>query len=168
LFLLPFYLTLSFKTFFTEEKSLIYFWPKDIIVLILSGLLILTIYISITENSYLINNGPKEVLILKSEFNDKVKGEIKNQSIAARKPYIAYYLNLEFKFLPIFDTIEELEKYLVQNKIDYLYFGPDEAATRPKLKILLNKNTVRYKHLEKIININKPPAAIFKVDKYLN
>jgi 4-amino-4-deoxy-L-arabinose transferase-like glycosyltransferase len=162
LFLIPFYTIFAIKTLYGNNKSLINFWSKELIAFIILFLFVWTFVGNLTYNKEMLLNYPREELKMKELFKKKFNEKFNGKSIASRKPYIAYHLNMDFISLPFSDSYSEFIKKLKDAKIDFLYFGGYEASARPKLKFLLNKNQ-KLTGLQPILWLNDPPTVLYKI-----
>ena len=61
------------------------------------------------------------------------------QRVAARKPYFAYYADLEFVRIPVGLDYDAFLKYLHARDVRYVYFSYIAARTRPELKTLMDE-----------------------------
>jgi hypothetical protein len=89
---------------------------------------------------------------------------MKGKTVAARKVHVAYYLDMEFKLMPMADSYEDFIKKLKENNIDYLYFGIVEASFRNDLEFLIDPNS-NHPGLEVVVYFNNPPSVLYKVLK---
>jgi hypothetical protein len=109
-----------------------------------------------------ISKGPKEILIIADWFNKNVPGPHKEEVIVARKPQIAYYLGMDFKWIPDVKQYDELMADLKAMDADYLYFSYLEAHWRPELAFLLNAEE-EYPGLRPVIFMKNPGVVLYKV-----
>ncbi len=162
LFLIPFYAGLAFYPFFSDKFKLKKFVPQKYGLLILSALIIFTFIKSYSFNSVNIDSGPKELLVLQEWYTQNIPLKERGKRIAARKAHVAYYLDMEFKLLPMADSYEEFIGRLREQQVDYLYFSTIEAAMRRQLQFLLNPKQ-NHPGLKAVVYFENPPAVLYKV-----
>lgn len=165
LFLIPFYALIAFRPFLIEKSKAAKYIPKNFSYVLLAALIIFTFIKSYSFNSVNIDSGPKELLALRDWYNQNVPDSEKGKRIAARKAHVAYYLDMEFKLMPMADTYEELIIKLKEQKADYLYFSTIEAAMRRQFQFLLNPEQ-NHPGLEAVVYFESPPAVLYKVLPY--
>jgi Dolichyl-phosphate-mannose-protein mannosyltransferase len=164
IFLIPFYAVIAVQPFFREKFAAYKRIPIKIGYLIVIILFAITLAKSISFNSSRINSGPKELLVLQNWYNQNIPDSEKGEKIAARKPHVAYYLEMDFVLLPMAKTYDELIAELRKNNVDYLYFSTMEAAMRRELQSLLNPESI-HPGLEAVVYFKNPPAVLYKVLK---
>ena len=130
-----------------------------IIAIVLIGI---TFANSVSFNSTRIDSGPKELLELQDWYDKNIPDSEKGKKIAARKPHVAYYLNMKFTLLPMAKTYDELIAELKKNNVDYLYFSTIEAAMRREFQSLLNPQLV-HPGLKAVVYFNNPPAVLYRL-----
>jgi hypothetical protein len=128
----------------------------------LSGLIVFTFVKSYSFNSENINSGPTELLTLRDWYQENIPSEQKGKILAARKAHVAYYLDMEFKLMPMADTYEEFISKLRESKIDYLYFGIAEAGLRRELQFLIDPKS-NHSGLEIVVYFKNPPSVLYRV-----
>ena len=166
LFLIPFYALIAVQQFFRKELVISKRIPGALGILILMALFITTLSNAISTNSTRIDSGPNELLVLQKWYEQNIPENERGKKIAARKPHVAYLLNMEFSVLPLTNDYSEFIEKLRQNKVDYLYYSPIEASTRPQFKDLLNPN-IEHPGLKAEVYFNNPPSVLYKVLKDL-
>jgi len=175
LFLLPFYFVIVSYEFFERSFKVLkrYFEQHQIIKipvlksamnLVIILLLSLSAYNTIQYNSVLINSGPREILRLRDWYLKNIPESERGNKIAARKPQVAYYLDMKFNVIPMADNLVQLLDYLKKNNDDYLFFSWFEAGTRPKLGYLLDSGP-EIPGLERMVSFKEPPAVLYRVRK---
>lgn len=175
LFLLPFYTILFLWEFFGRtKKSLVNFsgrkslsagrYINGILGIVIFVLLALSAYDTFAYNAEIINSGPREILKIRDWYNTNIPAIERGKRIAARKPQVAYYLDMKLDVIPVVDNLEELLNFLKKKGDDYLYFSWEEAGTRPELKYLLDAGP-EVPGLERLYSITEPPAVLYKVIK---
>ncbi|GBD88552.1 hypothetical protein BMS3Abin03_02488 [bacterium BMS3Abin03] len=163
LFLIPFYLVLAVQPFFRNEFKLFRHLPKAVGYIVLLIISIITLSYSISFNSSKINSGPKELLILRDWYAKNIPYNERGKKIAARKPHVAYYLNMDFNLFPMADSYKELIAELQKNKVDYLYVGTYEVAHRRKFEFLLNPQS-EHPGLKVIYSSKSPDFVLYKIE----
>jgi len=83
----------------------------------------------------LLRYSPEEVRLIADEARPSVRA---GERILARKPHIAYFLDLEFVRMPILKRLDELPRIARDNRARYLFVSGIEAALRPPLVPLLD------------------------------
>ena len=164
LFLIPFYLVIAVQPLFFEKFKVAKFLPQTLKYLLLIGLIVFTLFKSYSFNSKNINSGPTELLTLREWYKENVSPEMKGKTVAARKAHVAYYLNMDFKLMPMADSYEELISKLKENKIDYLYFGIAEAGLRRQFQFLIDPKG-NHPGLEVVVYFKNPPSVLYRVIK---
>ncbi len=95
------------------------------------------------------------------QFSDQIKANhLESGRLAARKPHLAYLLDLPFSALPILRNTDELLDWMKANNISYLFLDLHGAYVRPGIAGLLGKD----KHingLQLVSSHNKSPKAAF-------
>lgn len=167
--LLPFYCFLIVKLFsngFLQRfnfkiSKLKIFW------IILLALIIFNLFNSILTVKQDINSGPKEILLVKDWIKKNYQEDISGKLIMARKPHIAYYLDMKLEVTPYLENYNDFVQNIKNRNIDYIYISEREAdyLTNQDLKqVLLNYN-VPPEELELITNTTNPTAILYKVKK---
>ncbi len=164
LFLIPFYLLLAVQPFFIEKFKISNLIPKPLKYIVLAALVIITFYNSYAFNSENINSGPTELLTLGEWYEENVSPEMKGKTVAARKAHVAYYLDMEFRLMPIANSYDEFIKKLKESNTDYLYFGIAEAGLRNELQFLIDPKG-KHPGLEVVVYFNNPPSVLYRVIK---
>jgi hypothetical protein len=162
LFLIPFYLVLAVQPLFFEKFKVAKFLPQILKYLLLTGLIVFTIVKSCSFNSENINSGPTELLTLGAWYEENVSPEMKGKTVAARKAHVAYYLDMDFKLLPMADSYEELISKLKESQVDYLYFGIAEAGLRRNFQFLIDPKG-NHPGLEVMVYFKDPPSVLYRV-----
>lgn len=162
--LLPIYAFLAVTGLRYLRQKLNKYLLKPIITLIALLIILLNVVYSFSFNSSNINSGPVELLSLKEWFNKNIPQDKKGSSICARKPHIAYYLELNFVPLPVVSNYSDLIKYLREKKVDYLYFGIYEAYTRDTFYFLLDPQ-INHPNLQTVVYSDYPKSVLYRVIK---
>jgi hypothetical protein len=112
-----------------------------------------------------IDSGPQEMLALRKKFFELTGRDSKtpsNDIIMARKPHIAYYLNLEMGGFPMVETYDELIAEARKLGASYLFYSYFEANVRPQFRFLFDvKNPPP--ELEPIMTLATPPAVLYRI-----
>ncbi len=112
-----------------------------------------------------IDSGPKEMLALREKFFE-LTGRDSNthykEIIMARKPHIAYYLNLDMGGFPMVETYNELIAEARKIGASYLFYSYFEANLRPQFRFLFDvKNPPP--DLEPMMTLATPPAVLYRI-----
>lgn len=112
---------------------------------ILVNLLAAAVVIMTFANSYVFNSkniSPVTNGIVETSewFNRKFDHKYDNQQIAARKPHIAYFLNMRLYPFPIVDNYDSLITLLRRDSVEFLFYGTFEASDRPQFTSFLGKD----------------------------
>jgi len=164
LFLVPVYALLAMRTLLWIGGVL----PRGrriaavMIPVIAAALVIWTAAEAYRFNKENISKGPTEILVIADWFDRNVPPEYRGDVIVARKPHIAYYLDMEFKWLPDVGTYGELMAELRKMDADYLYFSYIEAHWRPELEFLLDAEQ-KYPGLMPVLFMKNPKAVLYAV-----
>jgi hypothetical protein len=167
LFLIPFYILIAVQPFFREKFKLTKFLPIAFRNLLLAGLIIFTFVKSYSFNSQNINSGPIELLTLHDWYEENVPTDKKGKIVAARKAHVAYYLDMDFKLMPMADSYDEFIMKLRQANVDYLYFGIAEAGLRSELQFLIDPKS-SHPGLEVVVYFKDPPSVLYRVINNIN
>ncbi len=111
-----------------------------------------------------IENQPFDILYIRDQFKSKFGDSEKGKIIVARKPNVAYYLNMEFKPFPLVNNYEQLYNELKNLNASYLYYSWIEYYFRKDFENLFNYNSPP-SFLEPIAVSENPPAVLYKVKK---
>ena len=162
LFLIPFYALIALQPFFIDKFKLKKFIPVKFSYLLMVGIIAFTFAKSYSFNSRNINSGPTELLVLRDWYEENVPPGKRGEIVAARKAHVAYYLDMDFKLLPMADSYEELLSKLKESKVDYLYFGTVEAGLRREFQFLIDPKN-NHPGLEVVVYFNNPPSVLYRV-----
>jgi len=164
LFLIPFYLVIALQPLFTQKFKISKFLPQTLKYILLTGLIVFTFFKTYSFNSENINSGPTELLTLRDWYEENVPQKEKGKIVAARKAHVAYYLDMEFKLMPMADSYEEFMTKLRNENVDYLYFGIAEAGLRSELQFLIDPKR-NHPGLEVVVYFNNPPSVLYRLIK---
>lgn len=112
-----------------------------------------------------IDSGPQEMLALREKFLEITGRNPKthyDEIIIARKPHIAYYLNLKMGGFPMADTYDELIAEARKLGASYLFYSYFEANLRPQFRFLFNLKEPP-PELEPIMTLTNPPAVLYRI-----
>jgi hypothetical protein len=164
LFLIPFYAVIAVQPFFFEKYRIRKFIPFKFSYLLMVGIIVFTFAKSYSFNSRNINSGPTELLTLRDWYEENVPQNEKGKIVAARKAHVAYYLNMDFKLMPMADSYDEFISKLRNENVDYLYIGMAEAGLRREFQFLIDPKS-NHPGLEVVVYFNNPPSVLYKVIK---
>jgi hypothetical protein len=162
LFLIPFYTVIAVQPFFIEKYRLRKFIPVKFSYLLMVGIIAFTFAKSYSFNSRNINSGPTELLTLRDWYEENVPVGKGGEIVAARKAHVAYYLDMDFKILPMADSYEELISKLRESHVNYLYFGIAEAGLRREFQFLIDPKG-NHPGLEVVVYFKDPPSVLYRV-----
>lgn len=113
-----------------------------------------------------LNSVPVEVLNISDWVKKNRNENISGKTIMARKPQIAYYLDMKFEVIPYSESYDELYRNILSKNADYLYFGFRESSI---LVPAVRNALLDYKNppegLEVVTFIPYPPSVLYKVKK---
>ncbi len=164
LFLIPFYLIVAVQPLFIEKFKISKFLPQTLKYILLSGLIVFTFVKTYSFNSENINSGPTELLTLRDWYEENIPQKEKGKTVAARKAHVAYYLDMDFKLMPMADSYNEFMNKLRNENVDYLYFGIAEAGLRSELQFLIDPKR-NHPGLDVVVYFTNPPSVLYKVLK---
>lgn len=103
-------------------------------------------------------------------FHKEYDDRYDNQRIAARKPHIAYFLNMRLYPFPMVDRYDSLIALLRRDSVKFLYYGAYEASDRSQFADLINghKQHTGLKSLCIVVEPNasaKPMSVLYEVTK---
>lgn len=166
--LLPFYCFIIVKLFsqniidrFNLRSGKVRFFG-----MLLSLLIIFTLYNSFTVSKKEINNGPEEILIIRDYIEKNYTGELSGKNIMARKPHIAYYLNMHFTVMPYVENYKDLLSKTKESNIDFIFVSEKEGSVSTNEDLKKNLlNIGSPPELELITYTTNPTAVLYKVKK---
>jgi hypothetical protein len=162
--LLPIYITLALKTLTLPSFAKHRFWKVmhagGVIAIVL---LLWTSYSSMEFNRANIDSGPQEIVDIADWFHQHYGDAERGKIVLARKPHIAYYLDMKLEMFPYVNSYDELVTHLHKSNASYLYFGLMEAGMRPQFQRLLDPRSAP-KELKPLTYMTNPPAVLYKVD----
>jgi hypothetical protein len=164
MFLLPIYMVLALKTLTLPSFAKHRFWKVmhagGVVAIIL---LLWTGYSSIEFNRVNIDSGPREIVNIADWFHKQYGDSERGKIVLARKPHVAYYLDMTLEMFPYVNSYDELLAHLRKMHVSYLYFGLMEAGMRPQFQQLLDPRSAP-KELKPLTYLANPPAVLYKVD----
>jgi len=111
-----------------------------------------------------LENQPFDILYITEQFKSKFGDSEKGKIIVARKPNIAYYLDMEFRPFPLVNDYEQLFKELKNLNASYLYYSWIEYYFRRNFESLFNY-TSPPQFLEPVAVSENPPAVLYRVKR---
>jgi len=171
MFLIPFYALMAVQLLASISRARLRpvarrSWLAPVVVALLT---MWTFGESYQFNRKKIGSGPKEILSIAQWFENKLPASQREGTIVARKPHIAYYLGLDFVWMPHVGTYEELIAELHRVDADFMYFSPVEALWRPELAFLANPRS-SHPGLTALLHLEdtNASAVLYKVDGKLS
>ena len=162
--LLPIYIALVLKTLTLPSFARYRFWKVmhagGVIAMVL---LLWTSYSSMEFNRVNIDSGPKEIVSIAGWFHQNLGEADHGKIVIARKPHIAYYLDMKLEMFPYVSSYDELVAYMRKVNASYLYFGLMEEGMRPQFQRLLDPRSAP-KELKPLTYTTNPPAVLYKID----
>ncbi|MEX2090018.1 MAG: glycosyltransferase family 39 protein [Bacteroidota bacterium] len=163
LYLLPAYIALALRALTWQRLAEYRFWKT----LQVGGLIGFVLLIWSATNSWefnrlTIDSGPQEVVVIGKWFEQNIGEGESGKVIIARKPHIAYYLDMQMQLFPYVDTYEELLVEMRKTNASYLYFSVMEAGLRPQFRNLLDPRNAP-PELRPLTYVAYPPAVLYKV-----
>ncbi|MBI5020623.1 MAG: glycosyltransferase family 39 protein [Ignavibacteriales bacterium] len=134
-----------------------------IILAIISILLLLSAFYTVYYNAGQIVLGPKDVLNISSDFYKNFSSSEKGKVIIARKPQIAYQLQMKFEQFPNVTDINQLVSEIRKKRVDYLYFSSIEAKMRPQFKKIFRGDAAP-PGFELVAISKNPVALLYKIN----
>jgi hypothetical protein len=110
-----------------------------------------------------INSGPVEIPMIASTFRNALGEADRGATVIARKPHIAYYLDMKLELFPMAKTLDELRTSVAKAKAAYLFYGYMEAGLRPQFRNLLDP-TQAPAWLVPVTYTVAPPAVLYRVN----
>ncbi len=164
LYLLPAYVALALRALTWQKLAEYRFWN----LIHIGGLVALALVVWTAINSYRFNSqnidsGPQEVAVIGRWFEQNFGRSESGKIIVARKPHIAYYLDMKMQLFPYVSTYEELLAELRKVNASYLYFSLMEAGLRPQFRHLLDPRNAP-PELRPITYVAYPPAVLYRIE----
>jgi len=162
--LLPVYGVLALKTLSIPSLAKYRFWKTIQVGGLAAIILVLwTGYSSLEFNRTNIDSGPKEVLSFGTWFRQNFGDSERGKVVIARKPHVAYYLDMKLEMFPYVENYDQLLAEARRAKASYLYFSLMEAGMRPQFQKLLDPRNAP-KELRPLTYTTNPPAVLYKVE----
>lgn len=163
LYLLPAYIALALRALTWQRLAEYRFWKT----LQVGGLIGFVLLIwsgtnSLEFNRLTIDSGPQEVVVIGKWFEQNIGEGESGKVIIARKPHIAYYLDMQMQLFPYVETYAELVAEMKKTNASYLYFSVMEAGMRPQFRNLLDPRNAP-PELRPLTYVAYPPAVLYKV-----
>ena len=162
--LLPIYVALALKALTLPSFARYRFWKVmhagGVIAIIL---FLWTGYSCMEFNRVNIDSGPLEIVSVAGWAHQNLGEAEHGKIVIARKPHIAYYLDMKLEMFPYVGSYEELVAYMRKVNASYLYFGLMEAGMRPQFQRLLDPRSAP-KELKPLTYTTNPPAVLYKID----
>jgi hypothetical protein len=164
MYLLPAYVILALKTLTWQGFARYRFWNRVQSGALIAGvLLVWTAMSSYNFNAANIDSGPREVVSIAQWFKSNCDDTGKGQTIIARKPHIAYYLDMKMELFPYVETYPQLLDQVRKVHASYLYFSLMEAGMRPQFRYLLDPAKAP-RELRPLTYSAYPPAVLYKIE----
>lgn len=125
----------------------------------------LTAALGAWSNARTIGNGPVEVLAIRDRFRAETPAGARagwRSGLCARKPHLAYYLEMNAVPFPLVEDYENLVALCRERGADYLYYGPAESKTRTPFRSLLDPHEP-HPGLEPVVTLVEPPAILYRL-----
>ena len=114
----------------------------------------------------MINIVPIEIYELSRVLKEGGKEDLKGKSVMAKRPHVAYYLDIKFVPFPFVKTYEELLQDIKAKNTDYIYINEIELIGLEKnLLITLLDYKNPQKELEVVSYSFNPTAILYKIKK---
>jgi hypothetical protein len=137
---------------------------KIIIVITIAVFLMFSAANAINYNIVQIGTGPKEVLNISSGFYNNFPVSERGKIVIARKPQIAYCLQMKFEPFPNVSTLNELIFEIRKRGVEYLYFSSMEAKLRPQFKKIFRGDAAP-SGFELVAISKNPIALLYKINQ---
>lgn len=129
-----------------------------------------SLYDASSYNSKQIDLGPKEILSIAEQVPDSIKTE--SNLVVARKPHIAYYLNMKYWKFPFVTTYDSLISWMKSKNANYFFVSAFEVNTllsytnnkieQQKFYYLIDP-TIPKNELEVVTYTIEPPSVLYRV-----
>lgn len=162
LYLAPAIILLSVLFFQWKKIPAVGFSGFGLKHIVLLGAIALTAYGSVRSVAATIDSGPVEILQVRDAYFRNSTNASTGKTIVARKPHIAYYLNMKFIPFPYVATMEELVRACRRAGADYLFYSEIEAGLRPQFSYLLDARRAP-PGFKPIVQIYYPPAVLYEL-----
>ena len=125
----------------------------------------LTAALGAWSNARTIASGPVEVLAIRDRFRAETPVEARagwRSGLCARKPHLAYYLEMNAVPFPYVEDYEKLVALCRERGADYLFYGPAESKTRTPFRSLLDPREP-HPGLQPVVTLDGPPAVLYRL-----
>lgn len=166
--LLTFYYFLFVKIFYYDflQKYNFSLGKLKLFTLIILTMIIIDFAYSYRDISKYINEVPTEILDIKKWNEINHKENFSGKTIMARKPHIAYYLDMNFEVIPFAESYDEFIDIVKKRNVDYIYIGEMEyKRMNENLRNILIDYKNPHKGLETIIFTPNKISILYKVNK---
>jgi len=117
------------------------------------------------SNARTIASGPMEVLAIRDRFRSEWPDEARaawRSGLCARKPHLAYYLEMNAVPFPLVENYEEVVALCRDRGANYLLYGPAESKTRTPFRSLLDPREP-HPGLQPVVTLDEPPAILYRL-----
>ncbi len=114
--------------------------------------------------------GPKEILTISEQVSDSIKKD--QYLVVARKPHIAYYLNMRYWKFPYVTTYDSLVSWMKSKNANYFFVSAFEVNTllsytnnkveQQKFYYLIDP-TIPKSELEVVTYTIDPPSVLYRI-----
>ncbi len=132
--------------------------------LLLTGIIVVSATLSFRHVNTEIGSGPAEILQIRDVFLQNPANSRPGQRVVARKPHIAYYLNMEFIPFPYVETLDDLLAQSRSSGATHLFYSAIEAGLRPQFRYLLDPRRAP-PGLRPIVQTSYPPSVLYELTK---
>lgn len=165
MFLLPLYASFAMKTLTWPKLSSYRFWNRlQIGALVAFALVAWSGWRAYEFNAQNIDSGPKEILAFARWCDSNLPPSERGKNIIARKPHVAYYLDMKMAGFPYVESYDDLKREMKSLDASYLYFSLMEAGMRPQFQYLLDPRRAP-PELKPLTYTVSPPAVLYKVER---
>jgi 4-amino-4-deoxy-L-arabinose transferase-like glycosyltransferase len=130
---------------------------------VLYGVLLYSSIGAIQKLSDEIGSGPAEILQIRDAFRERFPAPAPGTTIVARKPQIAYYLDMTFVPFPYVESIDSLLAECRKARAQYLYYSVIEAGMRPQFRYLLDPRRAP-PSLRAVVQTTYPPSVLYFIE----
>ncbi len=131
---------------------------------IASVLIVWTALTSFGFNRKTIASGPLEVEKAAAWYRQNIPPGERGKILLARKPHLAYYTGMEFRMIPLADSVDDLQEKVQRLQGDFLFVSPIEIFYRENLKGLLDPKNAPGSFIPVYRDAN-PPAVLYRIKR---
>ncbi len=165
LILIPFYASLAISALSWEGLRSITIFKRATLSGVLGLVLVVwTFHVSYQFNRQNINAGPREIPVIAEAFKASTPQPDKNAAVAARRPHIAYFLDMRLTPYPAAPTLDSLRSALDAQDASYVFFSRMEAGRRPEFSALLDPARAPA-WLVPVSSTSVPPAVLYRIER---